>query len=407
MGDGDVSMLGEGSAKNSVSAPLMGIKVLEIGHIISGPFSTLMLAGLGAEVVKIERPDHGDELRSVGRYKGRETHEDYFNANNYGKKSVALDLKSPAGVKLALELATKADVLVENLSPGTMARLGLGWADVSQVNPKIVYCSISGFGQSGPYRSRPAVDVVIQAVSGAMSVTGQSDGPPTQIGAPLADVTTSMCAATAILGALYAVRCDGIGRYIDISMQEAFVYALSPRLGGVLQTGDSPSRIGNQNPMRVPSDVYTTKDGVSVFIMVTNDRSWGPFCRALKRDEWASHPRFATNRLRTQHRDEINQLTHLAVSQFDSEELLEQLEANRVCFSRVNNYAEAVRDPNLLARGLIHQVKHITSGSVKVVGPPWEINGSRSPVAPPPALGQHTDRVVEEWLGKRASPERC
>ncbi len=395
----DDSTLEHSEIKNSGSLPLAGVKVIEFGHIISGPFCTQMLAGLGAEVVKIERPDHGDELRSVGRYDGREAHEDYFNANNNGKKSVAIDLKSPEGVSIALDLTAKADVLVENLSPGTMSRLGLGWTEVSNVNPKIIYCSISGFGQSGPYRTRSAVDVVIQAISGVMSVTGHADGPPVQIGAPLADVTSSMCAATAILGALYGVRRDGIGRYIDISMQEAFVYALSPRMGGVLQTGNSPSRIGNQNPMRVPSDVYVTKDDVDLFIMAANDRGWIPFCRAMKHEEWISDPRFVNNRVRTQNREAINELTKVAVSQFDSRELIARLVAERVPFAKVNNYAEAVRDPHLLSRKLIQEVNHINSGAIKVISPPWEINGARTQISAPPALGQHTRSVIKEWLG--------
>lgn len=380
------------------SQPLRGVRVLEIGQIIAGPFCTLMLAGLGADVVKIEMPGQGDEMRSVGRYAGREAHEDYFNANNYSKKSAAIDLKTKEGLQLALELAAKADVLVENLAPGTAERLGIGWAKVREVNPRTIYCSISGFGQHGPYRTWPAVDNIIQAISGVMSVTGQPDSPPVQIGAPLADVTSSMCAATAILGALYGVQRDGIGRYIDISMQASFVYALSPRMGGVLQNAEGPARIGNQNPMRVPSDVYRTRDGINLFIIVINDRGWLPFCRAVDRLEWANDSRFETNRLRTRNRDLINELTREAISRWDSQELIKRLADERVPFSRVNNYAEAVQDPQLLARGIIKEVEHVTSGPIKVIGPPWTINNEPVQVAPPPALGQHTRSVLRDWL---------
>lgn len=383
---------------SATALPLRGVRVLEISQIISGPFCTMMLSGLGAEVAKIEMPGQGDEMRSVGRYEGRENHEDYFNANNYGKKSVALDLKSPEGLELALALAGKADVLVENLAPGTTARLGLGFDAVKKRNPKIVYCSISGFGQVGPYRNAPAVDNIIQAITGVMSVTGDPAGPPAQIGAPLADVTASMCAASSILGALYGVQRDGVGRFIDISMQAAFVYALSPRMGGVLQGTASPERIGNQNPMRVPSDVYRTADGVDLFIIVPNDRSWTPFCNAVDRPEWLTDERFSTNRLRTTNRDAINDLTHAAIASWQSRELIERLNQERVPFAKVNNYAEAIEDPQILARGQIHEVEHLTSGTLRVIGPPWIINNERPALTPPPALGQHTAEVLAEWL---------
>jgi formyl-CoA transferase len=384
---------------NAASLPLAGVKVLEIGQIIAGPFCTVMLAGLGAEVVKVEMPGHGDEMRSAGRYEGREAHEDYFNAHNYSKKSVVIDLKTPEGLELALRLAGKADVLVENFAPGTAERLGLGWSKVRERNPRIVYCSISGFGQSGPYRSWPAVDNIIQAISGVMSVTGQPELPPVQIGAPIADVTASMCAATSILGALYGVQRDGIGRYVDISMQAAFVYALSPRMGGVLHGVPPPKRLGNENPMRVPSDVYVTRDGVNLFINIVNDRGWPPFCRALKQPEWASDARFSANRARNSNRDIVNQLVREAMASWNSPELIERLIAERVPFAKVNDYAEAVADQQLLARGVVQEVEHITSGKVKVIGPPWTINEERPQMGAPPALGQHTDSVLREWLG--------
>jgi crotonobetainyl-CoA:carnitine CoA-transferase CaiB-like acyl-CoA transferase len=258
---------------------------------------------------------------------------------------------------------------------------------------------VSGYGQTGPGKGRPAVDNVIQAISGVMSVTGEPGRPPVQIGAPLADVAASMCAAVAILGALYGVQRDGIGRYIDVSMQASFIYALAPRLGGVLQGCEPPTAIGNQNPMRVPADVYRTRDGVDLFIVVPNDRNWEPFCRALDRPDWVADLRFASNRARTVHRAEINQLVHAAIAEFESEELCARLAAERATFGRVNNYAEAVSDPQLLARGVVRDVEHLTSGPIKVIGPPWIINGEQTPVSAPPALGQHTRAVLRDWLG--------
>lgn len=379
--------------------PLAGARVLEFAQIISGPYCALMLANLGAEVVKVEMPGRGDDLRTVGRYEGREAHQDYFDANNYSKKSIALDLKSPGGRAAVRDLARLADVVIENFSPGTARRLGVGWEDLEPLNPRLVYCSISGFGQSGPYRDRMAMDPIIQAISGVMSVTGEGGGRPMQIGAPLADVIAGMCAATAIVGALYAVRGDGRGRHIDMSMQAAMVAALGPRMGGALQAGIAPERIGNENPMRVPSDVYVTRDGVNLFIMVQNDRIWEPFCRALGCPEWIADPRFADNRLRTRSREAINRLVCARLAEWTAAEIIPRFEAERVPFARVNDYVEALADPQLVHRGQVRTVVHPTSGPIRVVGPPWIISGTDIAVAPPPLLGQHTAEVLAGWLG--------
>lgn len=380
------------------AAPLAGIRVIEFGHIISGPFCTLMLAGLGADVIKIEAPGKGDDLRSIGRYEGREHAEDYFNANNYSKRSVTLDLKTPQGVETAKALAARADVLVENFSTGTAARLGIGWEAISAINPRIIYCSISGFGQTGAGRTRPAVDNIIQGISGIMSVTGEPEGPPMQVGAPVADVTASMCGAVAILGALHGVAKGRIGCHIDISMQAAMVYALSPRMGGVLHTGVSPARIGNQNPMRVPSDVYRTADGADIFLIVANDRGWAPFCRAIKREEWIEDQRFATNRDRTVNRDIVNAFVREEIGRWRSQELLARLEAEKVPVGPINDYAAAVADSQLIHRGMIREVEHPASGAGKIIGPPWLMNGATIPVNAPPTLGQHTREVLSDWL---------
>lgn len=220
-----------GKSRRCVGAPLEGLRVFDMTQIVAGPFCTTMLANLGAEVVKLESLGRGDDLRSIGRYEGRAGHEDYFNANNYSKKSIALNLKVPAQREVARALARKADVFVENFAPGTARRLGMGWQSLHRMNPRLVYCSISGFGQTGPYSDRLAMDIVIQAISGVMSVTGEEGGRPVQIGAPLADVISGMFAAYAVVGALHSVKQDGKGRYIDLSMQAAMIATLGPRMG--------------------------------------------------------------------------------------------------------------------------------------------------------------------------------
>ena len=226
------------------------MRVLDLTNVIAGPFCTTMLADMGADVVKLERHRVGDTLREIGRYAGREAHQDYFNANNRSKRSIELDLKTTGELAVALDLAAAADILVENYAAGTTDRLGIGYEAVRRRNPRIVYCSISGFGQTGPYRDRPALDPIIQAVAGLMSVTGGPQDVPLMTGAPLADVIAGMFAAYAAVAALRRAERSGVGQFIDISMQDALLAAQGPRMGEVLQTGRSPARHGNENPMR-------------------------------------------------------------------------------------------------------------------------------------------------------------
>ena len=379
-------------------SPLAGIRVLDLTQVVSGPFCTAMLANMGAEVVKLEPPGRGDEMRWIGRYAGRRDHEDYFNASNYNKKSIALNLKDPSGRSVGQALAGRADVLVENFSPGTAGRLGMGWDDLHPANPRLVYCSLSGFGQTGPYRNRLAMDPIIQAISGVMSVTGQADGGPVQIGMPLADVIAGMFAAYAVLGALYAVGRDGKGRYLDVSMQAAMVAALGPRMGETLQAGISPRRLGNQNPMRAPSDVYLTSDSVHLFIMVQNDRHWAPFCRALDRPDWIDDSRFAGSEARVVNRDTLNDMVARRFAEVEAADVIPRLEAERVPFSHVNDYAEALADPQIAHRGQIHSLDHPVSGKIRVVGPPWILSGPEPPISPPPTLDQHKTEVLGAWL---------
>jgi crotonobetainyl-CoA:carnitine CoA-transferase CaiB-like acyl-CoA transferase len=357
-----------------------------------------MLADLGAEVVKLERPGRGDETRTATRYAGRAQHEDFFYANNRSKKSLALDLKSLRDQAIARELASKADVLVENFAPGTAARLGMGWEALEPLNPCLVYCSISGFGQTGPYRDRLALDSNIQAVSGGMSVTGSAEGGPMKFGAPIADVIAGMFAAYAISTALHGVRRDGKGQHIDISMQDAMIAALGPRMGETLQAGVVPKRLGNENPMRVPASDYSTADGHYVSVMVLNDSHWAPFCRVVGRENWIDDARYLTMASRLAHRDELNGALEKIFAARSGEEWGRRLEAERIPYALVNDYAEALSDPQVAHRGLVHELDHPTSGPIRVVGPPWIMSESESRMTPPPLLGQHTAEVLRSWL---------
>ena len=388
----------EKALHDDASSPLAGTRVLDLTQVVAGPFCTMMLANLGAEVVKVESPDRGDDLRHVGRYPGREEHEDYFNATNNSKKSIVLDLKNPAHREVGRALAKRADVLVENFAPGTAARLGMGWEELHALNPRLLYCSISGFGQTGPHREKLAMDPIIQAMTGVMSVTGQPDAGPIAIGAPLGDVLSGMFGAYAIVGMLHTVKKDGRGRHIDVSMQAAMLATLGPRMGGALNAGIAPEPIGNQNPMRVPSDVYRTRDGVGVFVMVSHDRHWAPFCRAVERPQWIDDSRLATNRLRCECRDDLNARVFERFAEYDAADITARLAAERVPHAVVNDYVEALADRQVAHRGIIQEVTHRTSGPIRVIGPPWLIDGQTARVGPPPALGEHLAEVLRDWL---------
>lgn len=380
--------------------PLQGVRVFDLTRVIAGPFCSMMLADLGADVIKIEEPKHGDELRWVGRYKGRAQHdEDYFYASNRSKRSVALDLKNPAHLEVARELIEKSDILVENFSPGVMDRLGLGWDKVSSWNPKLVYCSISGFGQQGPYRNRLALDPIIQAISGIMSVTGESDGPPTQVGAPIADVLSGMFGAYSVVAALYAARESGLGRYIDISMQDALLAVLGPRMGESLQAGLNPARQGNGNPMRVPANTYRAADGKYIAIIVQNDNHWPNFCKAIQRIDLIENNDYKTMVGRVKHRVALDRLVSDEFMKRDSATWEKSLDENRVPYALVNSYIEALQDEQVIHRGVVREVEHPVSGKIKVVGPPWVMVDTKLEPTAPPLLGQHTNEVLLDWLG--------
>lgn len=388
--------------RRSTRPPLAGLRVLDLTQVVAGPYCTMMLADMGAEVVKIERPGHGDDLRRTVPYEGREGHKDYFNALNRSKKSIALNLKDEAHRAVARKLAARADVMVENFSPGTAHRLGLGWEDVNKLNFRLVYCSLSGFGQSGPYRDRLALDPIIQAVTGLMSVTGEAEREPIMVGAPLADVISGMFAAYSIVSALRVVRRDGCGQHIDLSMQDAMLAALGVRMGETLQAGIAPGRLGNENPLRVPANTYETKDGLWLAMMVHSQDQWAPFCRALEREEWINNPRFHSVALRVKNRGQVNEVVAQRFAEQPAAFWMRRLEAERIPFAPVNDYAQALADLQVAHRRLVRAVKHPRSGRIRVVGPPWIMSITKTLVAPPPMLGQHTAQVLRAWLGMSA-----
>jgi len=383
----------------STQLPLAGVRVIDFTQVVAGPYATMMLADMGAEIVKIERAGHGDDLRRTMPYKGREGHEDYFNALNRSKKSVALNLKDKKHLEIALGLIKQADVVVENFSPGTVDRLGVGWEVAHRLNPKLVYCSLSGFGQTGPQRSRLALDSIIQAVTGIMSVTGFPEADPVMVGAPLADVISGMFAAYTIVSALRLVTDQGGGQYIDLSMQDALLAAAGTRMGETLQAGIAPPRLGNENPLRVPANTYRTADDRYIAVMVHDQEQWKTFCEAMDKAEWLEDGRFATMALRLEHRKEMNKVVAERIALKDSAHWAVRLTEYRIPYALVNDYIQALEDPQVKHRGLLHEVDHPVSGKIKVVGPPWRMSNTNTEVRSPPTLGQHTAEVLQEWLG--------
>lgn len=379
-------------------ALLSNVRVLDLTRVVAGPYATTMLADMGADVVKVEEPLHGDELRWI-RYKGREAkHEDYFNASNRSKRSITLNLKVPEERAIAHDLARKADALVENFAPGVAERLGMGWRELHELNPKLVYCSISGFGQTGPYRARIALDPVIQALTGVMSVNGYEGEEPLQIGAPIADVVAGMFGAYTVVCALSDATRTGKGRYIDISMQDAMLAVLGPRVGEPLQAGYNPTRYGNANGMRVPANTYRTADGKYVATLVQNDNHWERFCRALDKPHWYASEKYRTMADRAIHRDELDRMVAEEFGRRTAAEWGPRLDENRIPFGVVNTYLEAVEDPQIKHRGLIKEVSHPVSGKIRMVGAPWKVSDTDERITPPPLLGQHTAEVLTDWL---------
>jgi crotonobetainyl-CoA:carnitine CoA-transferase CaiB-like acyl-CoA transferase len=379
--------------------PLSGIRVIDLSQVVAGPYCTLMLADMGAEVVKIERPNHGDDLRRTVPYEGRAGHEDYFNALNRSKKSITLNLKDGNDLATALRLMDRADVVVENFSPGVAGRLGVGWQTAHARNASLVYCSLSGFGQTGPYRSRPALDPIIQAMSGIMSVTGEAEREPMMIGVPLADVISGMFAAYAIVNALRLVTADGGGQYIDLSMQDAMLAAMGIRMGETLQGGTSPGRLGNGNPLRVPANTYRTADGRYISVIAHDEALWPKICRALAREEWIADVRFNSMTLRVRNRVELDALIAQHVAAHDTRYWQQRFEQHGVPVGPVNDYAQALDDPQVAHRELLHEVEHPVSGKIRVVGPPWKMSATPNRMSAPPLLGQHTSEVLQSWLG--------
>lgn len=379
--------------------PLQGIRILDLTRVLAGPWATMSLADLGAEVWKIENIKGGDDSRawSVPNYKGVST---YYLCANRGKHSIALDLKAPAGQQIVRDLAAKADVIVENFRAGTVDRLGLGYEEIRKINPAIVYCSISGYGQAGPERDRPGYDFIMQAESGLMSITGQADGPPSRVGVACTDVVAGMVATQSILAALYQRRDTGQGQYIDVALLDSALSLLINVGTGYLNAGVEAVRYGNAHPTVVPFQVFDTADG-SFALAVGNDRMFGDFCeQVIDRPDLARDPRFVTSHQRALHRDELLPILADILQRRPCQHWLEACLRASVPAGQVKTVAEALNSPTVSERGVIEKLEHPELGAIALIRPAHGLAAQQSHRSKaPPMLGEDTHIVLQKVLG--------
>lgn len=378
-----------------VADALAGVRVLDLSRVLAGPYCTMMLADYGAEVIKVEAPGQGDDTRQWGPpYAGGESA--YYLSVNRNKRSLTVNLKHPEGIAIIHRLAARSDVVVENFQTGQAGQMGIGYEALRQINPGLVYCALTGYGQTGPLAGRPGYDFAIQAQSGLMSITGPVQGPPSKVGVALADVMTGMQAAVAILAALHHRQATGQGQYIDIALFDSQLAALVNVAQSYLVTGRPPQRYGNGHPTIVPYQSFDTADG-TIAVGVGNDGQWQRFCAVLERPDLAADARFATNPQRVEHRESLIPLLAAVLSQHTSGALLATLAEADIPAAPVNDLPQALGDPQVQARGLIHHVTHPTIGDLPLIGPPARLSETPATVrTAPPLLGQHTDEVLTE-----------
>ena len=388
---------------------LSHLRVLDLSRVLAGPWSGQILADLGADVIKVERPGAGDDTRAWGppflkdAYGENTSEAAYYLSANRNKRSVTIDFTQPEGQRLVRELAARSDIVIENFKVGGLAAYGLDYASLKAVNPRLIYCSITGFGQTGPYAKRAGYDFMIQGLGGLMSLTGRPEGEagagPVKVGVALTDILTGLYSTVAILAALVHRDQAGVGQHIDMALLDVQVACLANQAMNYLTTGNAPRRLGNAHPNIVPYQDFPTADG-DFILTVGNDGQFRKFAEVAGQPQWADDPRFATNKQRVANRAELIPLIRQATVFKTTAEWVAQLESAGVPCGPINDLAQMFQDPQVLARGLALSIPHPLAGSVPQVASPIRL--SETPVEyrqAPPLLGEHTEAVLSELLG--------
>lgn len=377
---------------------LDGIRVVDLTRVLAGPYCTMILGDLGAEVIKIEHPERGDDTRHWGPPFVEGGQSAYFLCANRNKRSLTLNLKSEKGLRILKELVEVSDIVVENFRVGTLERWGLSYEELQRLRAGVIYCSITGYGYTGPYRDRPGYDFMAQAQSGFMSVNGPVAGEPYRAGVAIADLAAGIFASNAIMAALFARERTGEGQRIDISLLDSMVALMSYVASNYLVSGESPQRYGNAHPNIVPYQEFKTRDGY-IALAAGNDRQWSILCEAIGHPEWAKDERFSTNPKRLEYREVLVKQVNEEIGQRDSTYWLSLFEEIGIPAAPINDMANTFSDPQVQARNLRWEVPHPTAGTVPLVASPLNIPTSPAQVRhPPPLLGQHTDEILSELL---------
>jgi formyl-CoA transferase len=378
---------------------LEDVKVLDLSRILAMPYCSMMLGDLGAEIIRVERPGTGDETRQWGPpWKGDQSA--YYLSINRNKKSITVDLKKKEGQEIILQLARRSDILLENFLPGALAGMGLGYEQIKAINPGIIYASVTGYGQTGPYKNQPGWDFIIQAQGGVMSITGEPDGPPMKVGVAIVDITAGFFACSAILAALHYREKTGIGQRLDISLLDTQVAWLANQAGNYLVSGKVPGRLGNAHPNIVPYETFQAKDGGYLALGVGSNNQWQKFCALARLEPLANDPRYATNPKRVENRKELVAYLQQVFLQKTSEEWLKILTEAEIPNAPINTLDRVFADPQVRAREMLVEMEHPVGGKYQLVGSPLKL--SETPVQyriPPPFLGEHTEEVLRDVLG--------
>lgn len=396
------------SIDNSASlAPLLGVRVIEFGQIAAGPFAGSLLADLGADVVKVENPHGGDGMRNwppLTAGHGPEKFSENFASINRNKRSITANIKDPADIDRLLTLAGHADVVIENFRPGALTRAGLGFTDFAKVNPQIVYCSISGYGQKGPFASRGAFDVTVQAFSGLMSVTGREGDPPVKCGVPVADFCAGLYAGYSILAALLRARQTGVGAEIDCSMLGAMLGVSALQTSEFFGTGRAPAALGSAHPRNAPYQAFKARDGYFV-IAAGNDALWAQVADAVGQPALAKDPRFLTQADRARHQDQLRALLEERFVTASAAEWIAEMDRRGVPSSPINNFQQVLSEPHVEAMGLVQSIELANGAATQTVKYPVSISGWPASITRrPPRLGEHDAVIDQEWTELAARP---